>query len=66
MRQALFAIAWAHFFGYLFAMSKTSFIKVRVTPEEKQAFLDAADASGKPLSEMLRAYMARVVKRLTK
>jgi antitoxin component of RelBE/YafQ-DinJ toxin-antitoxin module len=47
-------------------MSKTSFIKVRVTPEEKQAFLDVADASGKPLSEMLRAYMARVVKRLAK
>jgi uncharacterized protein (DUF1778 family) len=49
---------------YRAGMGKTSFIKVRVTPEEKQAFLDAAEASGKPLSEMLRAYMARVVKRL--
>ena len=47
-------------------MSKTSFIKVRVTPEEKQDFLDAADASGKALSEMIRAYLARVVKRVKK
>ncbi len=47
-------------------MSKTSFIKVRVTAEEKQAYQDAADATGKSLSEMLRAYMARVVKKVAK
>jgi hypothetical protein len=40
-------------------MSKTSFIKVRVTPEEKQVYLDVADASGKPLSEVIRAHLIR-------
>ena len=47
-------------------MSKTSFIKVRVTAEEKRAFQDAADATGKPLSELIRANLLRLVKRLAK
>ena len=47
-------------------MSKTSFIKVRVTAEEKQAFLDAATAAGKPLSEVIRAALARLAKRVLK
>ena len=44
-------------------MNKSVFIKVRVTPEEKQAFLAAADARKKPLSEIIRASLARMVKR---
>jgi predicted HicB family RNase H-like nuclease len=35
-------------------MSKTVFIKVRVTPEEKRAYLAAACAAGKSLSEIIR------------
>jgi hypothetical protein len=35
-------------------MSKTVFIKVRVTPEEKRAYLAAACAVGKSLSEIIR------------
>jgi len=44
-------------------MNKSVFIKVRVTPEEKQAFLAAADARKKPLSEIIRASLTRMVKR---
>ena len=47
-------------------MSKTAFIKVRVTAEEKQAFLDAAEATGKPLSEIIRAALDRLVKRVAR
>ena len=64
--QQLFLLACPRCFGYRSHMSKTSFIKVRVTAEEKQAFLDAADASGKPLSEIIRAALDRLVKRMTK
>ena len=44
-------------------MTKTVFIKVRVTPEEKQAILEASEQSGKPLSEIIRASLARFVKK---
>ncbi len=44
-------------------MIRTSFIKVRVTEDEKKAFLDMAEATGKPLSEIIRACLARAVKR---
>lgn len=47
-------------------MSKTVFIKVRVTPEEKQAFLAASEQAGKPLSDIIRASLARFVKRVMK
>jgi len=47
-------------------MSKTSFIKVRVTEDEKRAFLAAADSSGKPLSEIIRAYLARFARAVKK
>jgi uncharacterized protein (DUF1778 family) len=64
---------WAHFlvdvptrFGHGVAMSKSVFIKVRVTPEEKQAYLDAANATGKPISDIIRAGLARLVKRVQK
>ena len=47
-------------------MTKTVFIKVRVTPEEKQAILEASEQSGKPLSEIIRASLARFVKKVMK
>ena len=51
---------------YRSSMSKTVFIKVRVTPEEKQAILEASEQSGKPLSEIIRASLARFVKKVMK
>ena len=47
-------------------MSKSVFIKVRVTPEEKQAYLDAASAAGKPISDIIRASLARLAKKMQK
>lgn len=52
----------AHYAG----MSKSVFIKVRVTPEEKQAYLDAASVTGKPLSDIIRAGLARLIKKVQK
>ena len=46
-------------------MSKTVFIKVRVTPEEKVAYQAAAAARGKGLSDLIRAALDRAVKRST-
>jgi len=41
-------------------MSKTELIKVRVTPEEKQSFQDAADLAGIALSSWIRERLRRV------
>jgi len=64
---------WAHFLvdvptalRHDAHMSKSVFIKVRVTPEEKRAYLEAASAAGKPLSDFIRASLAQMVKRVSK
>ena len=64
---------WAHFsvdvptpLVHYPHMRKSVFIKVRVTPEEKQAYLDAASAAGKPISDIIRASLARLVARVKK
>jgi hypothetical protein len=44
-------------------MSKSDIIKVRVTPEDKAAFDAVAKSKGKTASEILRATMARMIKR---
>ena len=59
-------LAFPQTLRYRSGMSKTVFIKVRVTPEEKQAFLEASEQSGKPLSESIRASLARFVKKVMK
>ncbi|QDP48430.1 MAG: hypothetical protein Tp118SUR00d2C21406231_46 [Prokaryotic dsDNA virus sp.] len=47
-------------------MSKTKFIKLRVTEEEQAAFRLAAQARGKDLSEIIRDHLERLVKRMSK
>jgi len=44
-------------------MDKSDFIKFRVSPEEKAAFEAAAKARGETLSHVLRATVARWIKR---
>lgn len=45
-------------------MKRDAFIKVRVTAEEKKAFQEVATTRNVDLSEIIRAHLDRLVRRL--
>lgn len=61
--QQLFSVDVGTIAPYCQGMAKEHFIKFRVTDTEKAAFEAAAAARGKSMSEAIREYMARVVKK---
>ena len=45
-------------------MSKNIFIKIRTSPEEKQAWMDMVRSDGLSLSEVMRDYLNKRLRRI--
>jgi hypothetical protein len=51
---------------YVGGMARDTFIKVRVSEEERQKYLDAASWRDKPLGVVIRESLDRLVRRVEK